>query len=304
MTTQESTTPTAQPTAPKAGLATLPPPQTRTALQYRSIEDVIKTAEILFQGGMTPKGVDRWQKIVPMLLTGYEVGLGPAQSMECVTPPRNGRCTIYGDAGLALVYASGKMLAFDEWVAGDGTERTAFCRVQRFGFPEKTFEYTMAQASKLHSFKKSNDDMPWAVDPDNMLKWRARWLALRTMFTDVLKGMVFAEVADDNEPAPVTVNDTTANTPPTQPVNNSTAPPAEMMIEEVQLRHITSLRNSFFTAKAITDESAQDSAWAALLAPFNVTSARSLTKAEAARFIDELTKDYCFPQSSTAESKA
>ena len=278
----------------------------RAGLLYRSIDDVCQTAQTLFKGGIQPKGVDRWERLVPMLLTGAEVGLGAMQSIECVTPPVNGRCSLYGDAGLALVRASGQLVAFDEAIEGDGDDRRAVCKIQRVGFSPKTFEYTFAQARKLTSFKKATEDSPWRVNPDNMLKWRARWLALRTEFTDVLKGLVFAEVANDEVQQVPEVTVTAATDSSSSYSSPSSTQPivVDEMVDELQLKELLFLRGSMMAAKAIHDPAEQKTEWAKCLEPFKVSSAKELTKVDAAMLIESLAKVHDFPKSSTGTPTA
>ena len=255
-------------------------------LLYRSIDDVCQTAQTLFKGGIQPKGVDRWERLVPMLLTGAEVGLGAMQSIECVTPPVNGRCSLYGDAGLALVRASGQLVAFDEAIEGDGDDRRAVCKIQRVGFSPKTFEYTFAQARKL--------------------KWRARWLALRTEFTDVLKGLVFAEVANDEVQQVPEVTVTAATDSSSSYSSPSSTQPivVDEMVDELQLKELLFLRGSMMAAKAIHDPAEQKTEWAKCLEPFKVSSAKELTKVDAAMLIESLAKVHDFPKSSTGTPTA
>jgi hypothetical protein len=125
---------------------------------------------------------------------GSEVGLSPMQSLQSIAVI-NGRPTIWGDAALALVQSSSQCVYVREYTDGDGDNLTAFCEVQRRGYPQPTVaKFSVADAKKAGLWGKAG---PWSQYPGRMLGLRARGFALRNAFADALRGLVTAEEAQD-----------------------------------------------------------------------------------------------------------
>jgi hypothetical protein len=261
-----------------------PPPKpvrVQTVIQFRTVDELLGLARALYAGGVAPPGVDRPEKLLPIILSGMEVGLGVMQSVVSVTPPVNGRCALYGDAGKALVLASGQLEYQRERVEGDGDARKGVVEVKRVGFPARTFEYTVALAKKLRGWGKPNT--PWANDPDNMLLWRARWRAWRAEFADVLAGLHGREEDEDEA---VTVEVAVSPPPPPAPAALPAPTPAaapavagEVMVDAEQLAELKRLRD--IIRVTTPDANEQKRQWAAALAPFGVDSATKLTRDQA-----------------------
>jgi hypothetical protein len=132
---------------------------------------------------------------------GSEVGLSPMQSLQSIAVI-NGRPTIWGDAALALVQSSSQCVYVREYTDGDGDNLTAFCEVQRRGYPQPTVaKFSVADAKKAGLWGKTG---PWTQYPGRMLALRARGFALRNAFADALRGLVTAEEAQDYPTTPAT----------------------------------------------------------------------------------------------------
>lgn len=279
------------------------PARVQTVIQFRTVDELLALARALYVGGVAPPGVDRPEKLLPVILSGLEVGLGVMQAVVSVTPPVNGRCALYGDAGKALILASGLLEYQRERVEGDGDARKGVVEVKRVGFPARTFEYTVALAKKLRGWGKPNT--PWANDPDNMLLWRARWRAWRAEFADVLAGLHGRE--EDDEDA-VTVEVAVSPPPPPAPAALPAAAPAgvavaaekpgpltpavvagEVMVTAEQLAELKRLKG---LADAGAGRKAEDAAakgwWAGQLKAYGVESATRLTAAQAAELVTKL----------------
>lgn len=270
----------------------------RQVLRFNSFAEVAELARGLYQANCTPKNVDRPEKLIPMLLAGAELGLGVMASLKYITPPVNGICSLWGDAGLALVRASGQLKEFDEKIEGDGDERKAVCTIQRAGYPVKSFEYPLKLAKALHSYKKHHEinpktrepiGGPWHDDPDNMLEKRARWRALRSEFTDILNGMGGAEEQDEDvitveaTPSPPVAGAITAGTTPAATTTAAAAIEAAPLATKEQFDEIVRLFKLMQTHAA--DGTDPAGVWAELLRPFNVDSATKLTPESADKFI-------------------
>jgi len=157
--------------------------------------------------GMLPKGLDTIPKAMVAILQGFEVGFSPATSLQVIAVI-NGKPSIYGDAAIALVEASGQLEEMEETISGDGDKRTATCTVKRKGkgVISRTFSVADAKVAKLWQKKGANgSDTPWITYPDRMLQMRARGFALRDRFADVLKGIGIAEEQHDIELTAISV---------------------------------------------------------------------------------------------------
>lgn len=268
---------------------TTPPAATRSparqVLKFNTIADVMLAADYVFMSGNLPAGCDNKFKVFVMLLAGMEVGFGVSQSMAWITPPVNGKCSIYGDGGLALIRSSGLLEKFDERFEGTGDDRTSVVTVKRKGWPERSFSYSMSLAKKLKSYKSAQTKGgPWADDPDNMLQWRARWRAFRTEFTDVLGGMVGAEEVEDY----VTVDAVVVNTAPAALPASPPPPPALPAVSDAQFAEFARLRQLVRDAHD-GDGSAE---WKAHLQPFAVDSVKALTAEQAVAFTTAVGRQY------------
>lgn len=119
---------------------------------------------------------------------GMEVGLPPMRSLQSIAVV-NGTPCVYGDAQLALVRASGKLVFFEESYEGvEGQDDfAAICKLQREGDQEVTIEkFTVADAKKANLWTKQGT---WKTHPKRMMRYKARAFALRDKFADVLLGL-------------------------------------------------------------------------------------------------------------------
>ena len=268
------------------------PPAARPAvLQFHTVNDLLGLARILYAGGIAPPNVDRPEKLVPMILAGLEVGLGVMASIECVTPPLNGKCSLYGDAGLALIRASGELIGLTETVAGDGDDRTATCTIHRRGYAARSFTYAMGTAKRLKSYQGQTEKRvgAWYVEPDNMLLWRARWKAMRTEFTDVLRGMGGAEEAEDAIAVDAVPTAALPATP--HPVEVAQDTPAPLAIEDrrtVLLTELVRLRALVYASKGQLTPAEKQTVWAEILAAHGAASAKELDDGKLTVLVNEL----------------
>lgn len=124
---------------------------------------------------------------------GSEVGLAPLAAIQNIAVI-GGRPTIWGDAMLGVVRASGLLEHISETIIGAGDSRKAVCVVRRVGDTEDIVgEFSVADAKQARLWTKGI----WQSYPDRMLKMRARGFALRDAFPDVLKGLISYEEARD-----------------------------------------------------------------------------------------------------------
>lgn len=179
----------------------LPAPAVETGefgLQLRDIDEMWRFANMVSESGLAPKSLSNPKQIIVALQHGMEVGLKPLQALNSIAVI-NGKPSIYGDAGTALVMASGLLERKDEEVRGEGDKRTATCVLWRKGI-EQPFvgSFSVAQAKQAKLWGKAG---PWQQYPERMLMWRARTYAYRDGFADCLCGLTFYEESRDIEPA-------------------------------------------------------------------------------------------------------
>lgn len=160
------------------------------AIVPTNIEQVWRFAELVSKSGMAPKGMDRPETITVAIMHGLEIGLTPLMALQRIAVV-NGRPTIWGDAAMALVRASGRSEYVRETIKGDGDNMVAICTVKRRDETEPhTTEFSVADAKKAGLWGKQG---PWQQYPKRMLQMRARAFALRDTFADVLGGLYLRE---------------------------------------------------------------------------------------------------------------
>lgn len=170
------------------------------AIVPQDAEQAWRMAEMIAKSGLAPRDMQSPEKIVTAIFTGLEIGLKPMQAVQSIAVV-NGRPTVWGDAALGLVEASGLLEDFEEIVEGDGDAMLARCRAKRQGRAsaiERTFSAADAKAAGLW-----NKSGPWQQYKRRMLQLRARAFTLRDGFADVLKGLQITEEARDYTLGPV-----------------------------------------------------------------------------------------------------
>lgn len=170
------------------------------AIVPQDAEQAWRMAEMIAKSGLAPRDMQSPEKIVTAIFTGLEIGLKPMQAVQSIAVV-NGRPTVWGDAALGLVEASGLLEDFEEVVEGDGDAMVARCRAKRQGRAsaiERTFSAADAKAAGLW-----NKSGPWQQYKRRMLQLRARAFTLRDGFADVLKGIQITEEARDYSLGPV-----------------------------------------------------------------------------------------------------
>ncbi len=162
-------------------------------------EQAFRMAQMIHASGMAPRDMQSPEKIVTSIIAGMEIGLKPFQSVQSFAVV-NGRPTIWGDAALGLVQASGYLDDFEETIGGDGEAMVATCRAKRIDRKSEIVRtFSVADAKKAGLWGKSG---PWSQYPRRMLQLRARAFCIRDGFPDVLKGIgIQEEVADYSGPA-------------------------------------------------------------------------------------------------------
>jgi hypothetical protein len=184
-------------------LATLPTAafQVRQSRALPPIDHIMQMANVLYLGGLSSKSCGRPEAVAARIIAGWELGLAPVQSVNNIMVT-NGRATIWGDAAIALVRASGLLDLFEERIDGQGDNRVAMCRIQRRGEQVREARFSVDDAIRANLWAGGNAsknalETPWAKYPQRMLQMKARSWLLRDTFADVLCGLGVTEDNDD-----------------------------------------------------------------------------------------------------------
>lgn len=161
-----------------------------TKAKMEALSDFIA---MTIKGGFAPKGTTVESGVCGIIF-GLELGLNPMQSLQQVAVI-NGRPSLFGDGPLALCLKSGLMEGSpQESMEGSGDDLAAICTVKRVNSMPATKRFTVGMAKKANLWGKTG---PWTQYPSRMLQVRARALALRDQFADVLAGIHIGEEARD-----------------------------------------------------------------------------------------------------------
>jgi len=157
------------------------------------LDQVWRIAQAYQASGLAPKGLEKAEAIAIAIMHGLELGLHPMQALQSVAVV-NGKPTIYGDAALALVHASGLLDSIVEEPIIDAKtgEVTGYtCTVRRRSQPSAVrHRFTADDAKRAGLLGKAG---PWTQYRSRMLQMRARGFALRDAFPDVLRGLHLQE---------------------------------------------------------------------------------------------------------------
>lgn len=178
------------------------------AIVPQDFDSCYRIAQAVCAAQMAPAGMDTPEKAMIAIMHGLEIGLPPMAALQRIAVV-NGRPSIWGDAAIGLVRASGLSESIKEWIEGEGDARTAYCEAKRRGEPNPSIgKFSVADAklaglwspeARVTRYKKDggsyqkDNDSPWHRYPDRMLKMRARGFSLRDGFADVLGGLYLRE---------------------------------------------------------------------------------------------------------------
>lgn len=156
-----------------------------------TLDEAMRYAEIMAKSSVVPKDYqNKPGDILVAVQMGAEVGLKPIQALQNISVI-NGRPAIWGDAALALVKSN--PLCVDIIETYDDKEKIARCVAKRKGKSDVIGEFSYEEAKKAGLISRET----YQKYEKRMIKMRARSYALRDQFTDVLKGLILAEEAQD-----------------------------------------------------------------------------------------------------------
>ncbi len=173
--------------------ATALAPRQQFDLSPQSFEQALTFANYLAESEMVPKQYrGRAGDCLIAMQWGMEIGLKPLQALQSIAAV-NGKPSIYGDAGKAMLLAAGCEIEEDDAAIIRSTG-VARCKITRPGRRpvERTFSIDDAKTAQL--WGKAG---PWTTSPYRQMAWRAFWFAARDAAADLLRGMGGAEEAAD-----------------------------------------------------------------------------------------------------------
>lgn len=175
-------------------------------LEIKNYDDQWRVANMYVQSKMLPKQYDTAEKVLTGMQYARDLGLKGITALRqiCVI---NGSPSIFGDMPLAMARTSGELESIKEFLFDEDVKEISFknknlfanflgavCIIKRKGSPKATYTFTMADAEQAKLLSKDI----WKNYPKTMLKYRARSIALKDQFGDVLGGIAIREY-DDNE---------------------------------------------------------------------------------------------------------
>lgn len=175
-------------------------PATSFSLVPQTLSEALELAKLIATSDLAPKDYHgKPGNVLIAVQMGQEVGLSPMSAIQSIAVI-NGKPSLYGDVGKALLLSNGFHIEEDDVIAikKNGMGR---CRITRPGHPpcERTFSIENAKTAGL--WGKSG---PWTNYPERQMAWRAFWFAARDIASDILKGLSGAEEAIDIPPRDIT----------------------------------------------------------------------------------------------------
>lgn len=193
-------------------------PKTRPAPTFslvpQNLTEAMQLSKLIAESDLAPKDYKgKPGNVLIAVQMGLEMGLSPMSAIQNVAVI-NGKPSIYGDAGKALLQANGFTIEEDD-IAIIKKTGMGRCKITRPGKPpvERTFSIENAKIAGLW-----NKAGPWTQYPERQLAWRAFWFAARDAAADVLKGITGAEEIRDVTERDVTPTSTT-DAAPSQPAS-------------------------------------------------------------------------------------
>lgn len=166
------------------------------SLTPKTFEEAERFAKLMADSDMVPTAYKgKPGNVLVAVQMGAELGIKPLQSLQNIAVI-NGKPSIYGDLGTAILRAAGCEIALDD-IQVIKTNKRARCIITRPGGEkiERTFGQDDAERAGL--WGKAG---PWTTYTWRQMGWRAFWFAARDGAADFLKGLRGAEEMLDAPP--------------------------------------------------------------------------------------------------------
>ena len=191
------------------------------------VDVALRLADMICDTQMVPQALrGHPDALVAVILQGYELGLGPMQSLRSVVMIQ-GTPTLKAETMRAMMLARGHAYRLE------ATDEVATFECHRREWPAErwdTFTFTMADAKRANLVGKDN----WKMYPRSMLSARVTSEAARAVFPDVVAGVSYTpEEIGDTAPAspPPTVDHTPPGATPEELAAGGRTPEGECAVE-------------------------------------------------------------------------
>lgn len=162
-------------------------------LSPQTFEQAVTLSEYMADSDMVPKQYrGRPGDCLIAIQWGAEVGLKPLQAVQSIATI-NGKPSLYGDAGKALLLSHGCIIEEDDIEAIKAAGKAA-CTITRPGRPPVRRTFSLEDAKTAGLLGKEG---PWKTYQSRQMAWRAFWFAARDAAADLLRGMGGFEEAID-----------------------------------------------------------------------------------------------------------
>lgn len=195
-------------------------------LRLPSIDDQMRFAETLIRNSMVSSSFKSPHQVVIAMQYLKELSLPVVAGMRLLYVVNNRPC-LYSEGPLMLVQRSGHIESIEEFFFNEKMERISFenknlkdkvygsvTRVKRKGddfVQEDYFTVDDMKTAKLDVNKENKPKEVWVKWERLMLRYKARAIALRSKFADVIGGVPIAEYDEDYSPeVPIKVRGTIA----------------------------------------------------------------------------------------------
>ena len=167
-------------------------------IKPKDYAEMMQFAALYAKSGLAPKSFDNDPaKLAIAIAMCLEVGRPIITGLSDMAVI-NGKVSVYGDAALAMVRASGLLESIEETEEGpayhDGW--TFYCKLKRRGEKERVGVWSWEDVRRA-GLDKAQPPSPWARFTRRMMTFKARNFVLRDAFGDVLRGMRLVEDAQD-----------------------------------------------------------------------------------------------------------
>ena len=195
---------------PKAEV-TLIPINEQGKVVARNNSELLRYCGALVLGDVVPQRFDTPQKLFAALMFVRDLGL-PDTAIRQVANIHGTMCA-FGDLPLALAQRTGELIYFEEkWFDReynvicfenknlDAEVYGAVCWIARSKSDKQSFSWTLRDSEQAGLYPAKSPQAPWAKYTRLMLRYKARSIALKSLFADAINGVGIAEYDFDALP--------------------------------------------------------------------------------------------------------
>lgn len=183
----------------------------RGLIEAKDNAELYRYCMALMSGGSAPKHLSTVPQVMSAILTVRQLGM-PDFAIRQVANI-HGTQSIFGDLPLALAQKTKELTHFrEEWFDKDyqkicfenknlGAEVVgAVCFIARGKMDPLSFSFTLQDAEKANLYP-AGQHSPWTKYTRIMLRYKARSIALKSLFADAISGLAIAEYDLDRLPS-------------------------------------------------------------------------------------------------------